>query len=148
MAHHGVGTGRPVFWAISIQEVSRSHDCYDERYGWRRDERTKEKALKKGNWFKGELREGWKSKTRTVGRKAFLKEGNRRKSKNTTNSTVIFVQSTKGGLLVGKLREDEDRMAGVTGFRIKFQEAGGSKLIDSFDKDLGKGQHCGRKPCS
>ena len=37
----------------------------------------------------------------------------------TTNSTVIFVPNTKGGMLVGKLREDEDRMAGVTGFRIK-----------------------------
>ena len=48
---------------------------------------------------------------------------------------------------MGKLREDEDRMAGVTGFRIKLQEAGGSKLIDSFDKDLGKGQHFGRKTC-
>ena len=69
------------------------------------------------------------------------------RARATTNSTVIFVPNTKGGLLVGKLREDEDRMAGVTGFRIKLQEAGGSKLIDSFDKDLGKGQHCGRKPC-
>ena len=38
-------------------------------------------------------------------------------------------------------------MAGVTGFRIKFQEAGGSKLIASFDKDFGKGQHFGRKTC-
>ena len=27
-----------------------------QKAGWRRDERTKEKALKKGNWFKGELR--------------------------------------------------------------------------------------------
>ena len=51
---------------------------------------------------------------------------------NTTNSIVVFIPSTRGGLLVGKLREEEDRMAGLTGFRIKFQEAGGSKLIDSF----------------
>ena len=66
---------------------------------------------------------------------------------NTTNSTVFFISSTKGGLLVGKLREEEDKMAALTGFRIKFQEAGGSKLVDSFEKDLGKGKHCERKPC-
>ena len=50
-------------------------------------------------------------------------------------------------MLVRKLNEEEDRMADLTGFRIKFQEAGGSKLVNCFEKDLGKGQHCGRKPC-
>ena len=35
----------------------------------------------------------------------------------------------------------------INRLRIKFQEAGGSNLIDSFEKDLGKGKHCGRKPC-
>ena len=45
---------------------------------------------------------------------------------------MIFVPSTTGGQLVGKLRKDEDRMAGVTGFRIKFYEAGGSKLIKTL----------------
>jgi hypothetical protein len=60
---------------------------------------------------------------------------------------LVFIPSTKGGLLVGKLREEEDRMAAFTGFRVKFQEAGGSKLIDSFEKDWDKGKHCGRKPC-
>ena len=61
------------------------------------------------------------------------------------NTTVVFVPSTRGGLLVRKLKED--RMADITGFRIKFQVAGGSKLINCFDKDLGKGLHCGRTPC-
>ena len=71
----------------------------------------------------------------------FLKDGPMRRKMNTTNSTVVFIPSTKGGLLVGKLREEEDKMAALTGFRIKFQEAGGSKLVDSFEKDLGKGKH-------
>ena len=35
-------------------------------------------------------------------------------------------------------------MAALTGLRIKYQEAGGKKLINSFEKDLGKGRHCGR----
>jgi hypothetical protein len=57
---------------------------------------------------------------------------------------VVFVPSTKGGLLVGKLREEEDKMAGLTGFMIKFQDPGGSKLIDSFEKDMGNGHGQGK----
>jgi hypothetical protein len=123
-------------WSRATQDSNH----YTRSAGWRNDERTKEKALK-SNWLNGELKEGWKSKTKTVGRKSILKDGNLRKSKNTTNSTVVFVPSTKEGLLVRKLREDEETMAGVKGFRIKFQEAGRSKLKDSFYKDLGKGKH-------
>ena len=73
-------------------------------------------------YFCVDYREGWKSKSRTVGRRAFLKDGHRRKSMNTTNSTVVFIPSTKGGLLVGKLREEEDRMAALTVFPPIFME--------------------------
>ena len=38
-------------------------------------------------------------------------------------------------------------MAKITGFRIRYQEAGGAKLINCFNQDLGKGLHCGRKVC-
>ena len=38
-------------------------------------------------------------------------------------------------------------MGELTGFRMKYQEAGGSKLMKGIDKDLGEGQHCGRSPC-
>ena len=79
-------------------------------------------------------------------KKAFLKDGNVRGGKNTTNTTVVFVPSTKAGLLVRKLKEEEDRMADVTGFRIKLQEAGG-KLVNYLKKDVGEGQHYGREPC-
>ena len=99
--------------------------------------------MKKSNWFRGDLKEGWKSRTKTVKKRAFQRDGKVRGK----NTTVVFVPSTRGGLLVRKLKEEEDRMADITGFRIKFQEAGGSKLINCFDKDLGKGLHCGRTPC-
>ena len=38
-------------------------------------------------------------------------------------------------------------MSNITGFRIRFQESGGSQLRNSFSTDLGKGSHCGRVPC-
>ena len=80
-------------------------------------------------------------------RRAFQKDGKAGRSKDTTNNTVVFVPSTKGGLLVRKLMDEDDKMAVLTGVRVKFQEAGGSKLVNCFEKDLGKGQYCGRKRC-
>ena len=38
-------------------------------------------------------------------------------------------------------------MSNITGFRITFQEAGGSQLKNMFSTDLAKGTHCGRTPC-
>ena len=54
-------------------------------------------------------------------------------------TTVVFVLSTKGSVLLMSLKEEEDKMAEMTGFRIKYQEACGNVLVTSFDKDLGKG---------
>jgi hypothetical protein len=45
------------------------------------------------------------------------------------------------------LREDEDKMAEMTGLRIKYQEAGGNILANAFNKNLGNGQFCGRTEC-
>ena len=41
-------------------------------------------------------------------------------------------------------------MSDITGFRIRFQEAGGSQLKNMFSTDLAKGTHCERTsspPC-
>jgi hypothetical protein len=36
---------------------------------------------------------------------------------------------------------------GITGFGVKFQEAGGTHLVNMFNTDLGKCLHCTRSPC-
>ena len=41
----------------------------------------------------------------------------------------------------------QDKMFEITGFRIKFQEAGGLQLKNCFSTELSKGQHCGRVNC-
>ena len=61
--------------------------------------------------------------------------------------SVIFVPSTRGGILTRKLREREDELARLTRFSIKFQEAGGTQMLRMFSTNLGGGLHCGRKPC-
>ena len=87
-----------------------------------------------------------------------MKDGKRPKGKKEDTrkagvmecSTVIFVPNTKGGTLVRKLREREEVMKELTGFGIKFHEAGGSQLRNSFSLELKKGKHCGREcpPCT
>ena len=77
--------------------------------------------------------------------KGFLKAGKEAKMKGA--ATVIFVPSTRGSLLLNSLKEAEDKMAEITGFRVKFQEAGANILANSFSKDLGRGKHCGRAEC-
>ena len=60
---------------------------------------------------------------------------------------MIFVPSTRGSVLIKSLKEEEDKMAGITGFRVKYQEAGGDMLTNFFDKNLASGDHCGRQEC-
>ena len=81
-----------------------------------------------------------------VKKRFFLKAGSRNRTKEAA-ATVVFVPSTRFSLLLRSLRDEEDKMAVMTGFRVKYQEAGGSVLSNAFDKDLGRGQNCGRVPC-
>jgi hypothetical protein len=112
--------------------------------------RAKVKAQKKTNWFRSSETETGssrypamkKSKLGTKGRKSFKKAGKKQQP-----SSVIFVPNTKRGILTEKLRENEDRLAEITGFRMKFQEAGGLQLKNCFSTELSKGKHCGRINC-
>ena len=66
-----------------------------------------------------------------VRKKSFQKAGDRNKLKKAA-TTVVFVPSTKGSTLIKSMRDEEDRMAEITGFRIKYQEAGGNVLSNAL----------------
>jgi hypothetical protein len=57
---------------------------------------------------------------------------------------VVFVPPTRGGKLVEMLTEKEEKLANITKFRVKYQEAGGTKLGLLFST---AGGACGRKDC-
>ena len=59
-------------------------------------------------------------------------------------SSVMFLPSTKGGMLLKKMRENEDRLVDMTGFKISYSEAGGVKLGRMFSTNLARDQPCGR----
>ena len=62
-------------------------------------------------------------------------------------TTVMFVPWTVNGRLVGALKAEEDRLAKLTGFRIKFTEEGGTPLWQSFSTKLSGGLDCSREGC-
>ena len=115
--------------------------------GWRRLGRARTKALKKKTWYRDKDNRDVLSVPQSPTKrkkKRFQKGG---KGDGLCTTTVVFVPSTKGGLLLRKMIEMEETMSRITGFRIKYQEAGGSKMINLFSQDLGKRLHCDRTPC-
>ena len=46
-----------------------------------------------------------------------------------------------------KVKEREDEMANITGFRIKYQEAGSTQSARMFSTDLARDLPCGRSEC-
>ena len=112
-----------------------------QKAGWWKDVKAREKAMKRSTWFRGDNKKGggWKDLAKTdrkMRKKGFPKAGKLNKAKRAA-ATVIFVPSTKGSMQIKSLKEEEEKMAELTGFKVKFQKAGGSKLVNCFDKDLG-----------
>ena len=105
--------------------------------------RWKKKIMAKKNWYQDGKKDGNLTKTRM--KKNFQKGGNDKV--NMEASTVIFIPSTKGGVLVKMMRDNEKEMAKITRFRVRFQEAGGIQLARMFSTDLAKGDACQRKDC-
>ena len=61
---------------------------------------------------------------------------------------VLFVDQTPGGNLAKRLREVEERLSGLTGFKIKIVERGGKKLKTFFPyTNPWAGYPCGRVNC-
>ena len=61
---------------------------------------------------------------------------------------VMFVDQTPNGLLAKRLQEAEDRIARVTGYRIRIVELSGSHLSHLFpNTNPWAGMDCGRKDC-
>ena len=62
--------------------------------------------------------------------------------------SVMFVPYTAHSELAVRLRDSEEKLEGMTGFRIKIVEKVGTKLVDILHKaDPWVGGDCGRKMC-
>jgi hypothetical protein len=107
----------------------------------------------KGRWRKKVMaREEWyKDQEKTeegprYGGKGGKKKPSQKDGKIQT-STVMFIPSTRGGMLTKMMREREQELSKITKFRVKMQEAGGIQLARLFSTDLARGESCGREDC-
>ena len=83
-----------------------------------------------------------------VGRKIKGKNGPRGlENERKTASTMMFVPWTSKGKLVGRLKEEEERISMLTDFKVNFQEEGGTPLWLMFPTSLVEGLGCDRGQC-
>ena len=48
----------------------------------------------------------------------------------------MFVPSSRNGILLKRMRENEEKLTDMTGFRVSYSEAGGTQLGRMFSTNL------------
>ena len=106
--------------------------------------RQKKKLTAKNNWYKQKRSQGDNKKT--TGRR---KEKQPCKSKSAAKvRSLLFVPYTEGGELARRLREEEEKLADVTGYKVKIVERAGQPLKRILHKsNPWEGEDCGRDNC-
>ena len=108
--------------------------------------RVRKKIMDRKTWYKKKVEEkkedtekgAKKVEERCVGNK-FRKETTKEEKQETGKEkieikSVIFVLETKNSELVRRLRETEEKMAATAGYRVKFVEKCGEKMVDILVK--------------
>ena len=87
--------------------------------------------LTRDNWYQENQEKGASSTNTfdTGGWKKGSKKAGKEKPSKIKPTTVLFVPSTKGGLLTKMLRQNEEEMVRITQFKTKVQEAGWIKTL-------------------
>ena len=122
------------------------------------EKRTKDKMLEKTSWYKTNLKRKAEDKDSEYQYTPAIKKKRRGQAgkhtingKKTTNNKikgVMFVPFTKHSELATRLREGEEHMEKMTGYRIKIVERGGTKLVDILHKaNPWAGEDCQRPGC-
>ena len=110
---------------------------------------------KKTSWYKkkrkkdeeDEKEEGESSGKRRKDEKEIKEEKVERKEEKKVKA-VLFSPYTKNSALAMKLREAEEKLATLTGYKLKIVERAGTKLEDLLTKSKAwQGIDCGRKLC-
>ena len=84
---------------------------------------------------------------RKINREEEEEEG-RKKSRREEPKSVLFCPYTPGSELAKKLRESEENMEKLSGFKIKIVEEAGEKIMDILhSSNPWRGENCGREGC-
>ena len=128
--------------------LSKVRRCQEQGQGLHRSaastltSRYKKKILAKTNWYKN------RSKTSGKGSSKTKRKGNKKIFTQSQVKAVLFVPRTKGGELAKKLRTEEEKLEGMTGYRLKIVERSGKQVRREFCKsNPWAGSHCQRSNC-
>ena len=112
--------------------------------------RVKKKLLQKTRWYKGRKRTD--DTEEKIEKTSFRRKEETRKKKPSAEEvkikSVMFVPQTRGGRLAKMLRDKEEELAKISGYRIKIVERGGEKIADILCKsNPWSGTDCEREGC-
>ena len=120
------------------------------------EKRTNDKLLEKTSWYKENSKrklqdQESKYKYQPPAKKSKRinqKKGDTKAGGTTKIKSVMFIPFTRHSELAMRLRENEERMEKLTGYRLKIVEKGGTKLVDILHKsNPWAGEDCMRKDC-
>jgi hypothetical protein len=121
------------------------------------EQRTRDKLLEKTTWYKTNQKRKAENDdsefqyTPVKKKRKKVNNININKGKGTARSkikSVMFVPFTKHSELATRLRDNEERMEQMTGYKLKIVERGGTKLVDILHKsNPWAGEDCKRKNC-
>jgi hypothetical protein len=117
--------------------------------------------LEKTTWYKGDRKRKRENKESnyqyrpppTKRRKGRQQQGAGKKADDKSKEkskvkAVMFVPFTKHSELANRLRDNEEKMKSMSGYRMKIVERGGSKLVDLLHKaNPWAGESCHRDRC-
>ena len=118
--------------------------------------RTEAKLLEKTSWFKGDKKrkqENMESKYQYQPQQPQAKRRRKGKMANGKGGSkeiksVMFIPYTAHSELATRMRENEEMMKEMTGYRIKIVEKTGVKLVDMLHRaNPWAGEECGRNRC-
>ena len=105
------------------------------------EKRRDDNPLEKTSWYKGNNKRKLENKESkyqynppSKKRKRGQQQGNMKKDPKKKVKAVMFVPYTRHSELATRLRESEERMCDITGYKLKIAEKGGTKLVDILHK--------------
>ena len=133
-----------------VSTSSKEHETGPE--GWKRDEPEEvRRARTTGGTHHHKSQEVKEGKIQPDGRGKFKPKKKAPMKKNKTpppTISVLFVDQTKGGILAKRLQEAEDRLAILTGYRIRVTESCGTQLSRILpNTNPWNGEDCTRPEC-
>ena len=148
-------------WLRKLKRCETNNNAFYKSAASTLSQRYKKKLLEKTNWYRKrkrneeeEMEEGDKEKRLGNGRGKRIKREKIKeremevKSSQRPAAAVMFTPYTTNSALAKSMREAEEKLGELTGYKIKVVESAGTRLEDILHKsDPWQGIDCGRTGC-